>query len=383
MFYRTIQFPTEGSFFLFGARNTGKTHLIRHRLAGPEVLYLDLLLPELSEELSLHPGGLAQRVAAISGLKWVIIDEVQKIPKLLDVVHQLIESTSLRFVLTGSSARKLRRGAANLLGGRAFERRLFPLTAREMGDQFDLIEALEWGMLPRVPSLGHEARRDFLKAYTHTYLQEEITVEQIVRKLDPFRRFLRVAGQMSGQIVNFAKVGREIGSNVPSVQTYFQIIEDTYLGTMLDAFDHSVRKRQRKSPKFYLFDTGVMRALNNALTVELRPQTYAFGVAFEHFVLHEIWRLASYQGKDYQFSYLRTQAGVEIDLVVERPGEKHALVEVKSTELVTEDDVRSLARIGVDMPEAEAFCFSLDQVARKIGNVTCLPWWEGIKALGL
>ena len=133
----------------------------------------------------------------------------------------------------------------------------------------------------------------------------------------------------------------------------------------------------------YLFDTGVMRALANTLTVELHPQTYAFGVAFEHFVLHEIWRLASYQGKDYQFSYLRTQAGVEVDLVVERPGEKLALVEVKSTESVREDDVRSLAQIGTDVPDAAAFCLSLDRVARKIGNVMCLPWWDGVKALGL
>lgn len=384
MFYRSLQLPPDGSFFLFGARNTGKTHLIRQRLSGPDVLYLDLLDPELVEELSLKPGRLTERVRAASiPPKWVVIDEVQRVPRLLDVVHHLIETTPMQFALTGSSARKLRRGAANLLAGRAFERRLFPLTAREIGEPFDLRQALEWGTLPRVPSLSGDARRDFLKAYAHTYLQEEITAEQIVRKLDPFRRFLRVAAQMSGQIINYSKIAGEIGSNAPSVKTYFQILEDTYLGTTLEAFDRSIRKRQTLSPKFYLFDTGVARALTNTLTVELRPHTYAFGTAFEHFVLHEIWRLASYLGKDYQFSYLRTHGGVEIDLVIERPGGKLALVEVKSTDSVTEDDVRPLAQVAADVPDAEAFCLSLDRVPRKIRNVLCLPWDEGIKALGL
>ena len=384
MFYRLAQLPADSSFFLFGARGTGKTHLVRQRITGPDVMYLDLLDPELADELLMHPRSLEQRIrGALSPVKWVVIDEIQKAPRLLDVVHHLIETTPLQFALTGSSARKLRRSAANLLAGRAFERRLFPLTAREMGQSFVLRDALEWGTLPRVTALSAEGRRDFLKAYTHTYLKEEITSEQIVRKLDPFRRFLHVAAQMSGQIVNYAKIARETGSNIPSIKTYFQILEDTYIGTMLEAFDRSIRKRQTMSPKFYLFDTGVMRALTNTLTVELRPHTYAFGVAFEHFVMSEIWRRAAYLQKDYQFSYIRTQAGVEIDLVIERPGEKLALIEIKSTDSVMPDGVRSLQQIAQSIPDSEPYCLSLDNVARRIGNVLCLPWEQALATLGL
>lgn len=167
------------------------------------------------------------------------------------------------------------------------------------------------------------------------------------------------------------------------MQTYFQILDDTLVGFLLEPFHESIRKRQLGNPKFYFFDSGVQRALNNTLTVELKPQTYAFGAAFEHFVINEINRLQSYAKKDYRFSYLRTKDGVEIDLIIERPGLKRALAEIKSTARVTEDDVRALQQLGNDVPNSEAFCLSLDPTPKKIGAVACLPWLAGLEELGL
>lgn len=385
MFNRSINLPTNNSFFLFGARGTGKTHLLKERFEKVPNLYVDLLNPEQNETFNLRAHALSEQLAALRPeTEWIIIDEIQKAAKLLDIVHQQIESSRFKFALTGSSARKLRHGSANLLAGRAFVNYLFPLTAREIGEQFSLQTALAWGTLPRVVTLeSNEDKRDFLRTYTHTYLQEEITQEQIVRRLDPFRRFLSVASQMSGQIVNFSKIGREVGASTFTVQTYFQILEDTLIGTIIEPFHESVRKRQRGNPKFYLFDAGIQRALSNTLQVDLAPQTYAFGVAFEHFVVNEIVRLQSYAKKDYRLSYLRTKDGVEIDLVIERPGLKRALVEIKSAERVAEEDIRSLTRLGKDVKNSEAFCLSRDPTVKKIGAVKCFPWQQGLIEIGL
>ena len=385
MFNRLIELPKNNSFFLFGARGTGKTYLLKERFKERPALYIDLLDPDQNETFNLRPRTLAEQLAALTaGTEWVIIDEIQKAPKLLDIVHQQIESSRLKFALTGSSARKLKHGGANLLAGRAFVFRLFPLTAREIGEPFSLQTALAWGTLPRVMTLENsEDKRDFLRTYAHTYLQEEITQEQIVRRLDPFRRFLFVAAQMSGQIINFSKIAREAGASTPAVQSYFQILEDTLIALFLEPFHESVRKRQRGNPKFYFFDTGLQRALNNTLRVELAPHTYAFGVAFEHFIVNEINRLQSYAKKDYRLSYLRTKDGVEIDLIIERPGLKRALVEIKSTERATEDDVRSLERLGKDIPNSEALCFTCDPIPKKIGRVSCFHWQRGLTEIGL
>lgn len=385
MFNRLIKLQENNSFFLFGARGTGKTMLLKERFKAPRALYLDLLDPQQDEMYSLRPRTLLEQLAALPHeTEWIVIDEIQKAPKLLDLVHQQIEASRFKFALSGSSARKLKHGGANLLAGRAFVNSLYPLTARELGEQFSLQEALTWGTLPRLFVLsGTEDKRDFLRTYTHAYLKEEITAEQLVRKLTPFRRFLSVAAQMSGQIVNFSKIAREVGASTPTVQTYFEILEDTLIGFLLEPFHESVRKRQRDNPKFYFFDTGVQRALHNALTVELKPHTYAFGLAFEHFLINEINRLQAYGKKDYRLSYLHTKDGVEIDLIIERPGLQRALVEIKSTERVGEEDVRALQQLGKDISHSEAFCLSLDPTPKKIGAVNCLPWQRGLTEIGL
>lgn len=373
------------SFFLFGARGTGKSTFLQQYFADTPTLWLNLLDPLVEDPLARHPEGLAAQLQAQAGkVQWVVLDEIQKVPRLLDVVHQLIESTSIKFALTGSSARKLKRGAANLLAGRAFVNHLFPLTQVEMGEAFVLEDALQWGTLPKVVLLTEGIERaEFLKTYALTYLKEEIWSEHIVRKLDPFRKFLEVAAQSNGDIINYTNIARDVGADTKTVQSYFQILEDTLVGTLLPAYHKSIRKQQHQAPKFYFFDTGVKRALDNTLTVALAPNTYAFGKAFEHWVVIEAARLNDYYRKDFQFYYLRTKDDAEIDLVIERPGQKTALVEIKSTTRVDERDTRTVEAFLKDVRNAEGFCLSRDPVAKKINGVHCLDWQTGLRELGL
>lgn len=383
--YDRILKPLQHSFFLFGARGTGKTTFLKNYFKNTQPLWLDLLDPKTEDRYARNPETLLQEIEGLSGKsRWVVIDEVQKVPKLLDVAHLLIEKKRIKFALTGSSARKLKKGAANLLGGRAHVFNLFPLTALEWGKTFNLGEALRWGSLPAIAALKDEAsKQESLRAYALTYLKEEIWNEHIIRKLDPFRRFLEIAAQMNGAIINYDNLAGDIGTDIKTAQAYYEILEDTLVGILLDPFHYSIRKRQRKNPKFYFFDTGVKSALERSLDQPLTPGSYAFGRAFEHFVILEAYRLTSYLRKDFSFSYLRTKDDAEIDLVIERPGMPTALVEIKSTDRIREKDTRSLERFHKDFRKADAFCLSRDPIAKKIGSVSVLPWEQGLKELGL
>lgn len=286
--------------------------------------------------------------------------------------------------MTGSSARKLKRGAANLLAGRAFVYHLFPLTADELQGVFDLQTALEYGSLPEVWNLKEKNLIiRYLEAYSRTYLKEEVWNEQIIRKLEPFSYFLEVAAQMNGRVLNFSKIGRDIGVDTKTVQSYFQILEDTLLGFVLPPFHRSLRKRQLTSPKFYFFDTGVKRALDRTLTVPLLPQTYGFGEAFEHFVFLEMQRHNEYKKRDYRFSYLQTHDGAEVDFVVERPGKPIALVEIKSATQIQPSMVKHLESFCREFQACEPYLLSLDSTPQKIGPVRALYWKQGLRALGL
>lgn len=383
--------PSEShSFFLFGARGTGKSTYVKSHFQDEGTLFVDLLNPVEETALLRTPGLLIERIqAAGSKLRRVIIDEIQKLPKLLDLVHHQIEASKragrpLQFILTGSSARKLRRGAANLLAGRAFLYSLYPLVCQELTDHFDLRQVLQYGSLPEVFAYENPPdKRHYLETYARTYLKEEIWNEQIVRRLEPFAHFLEVAAQCNGKILNYSKMGRDIGVDTKTVQSYYQILEDTYAGYLLPAYHRSVRKRQTKAPKFYFFDTGVKRALDGTLTVDLVPKTYAFGDAFEHFILLEMIRLNSYRGKDYRFSYFRTHEDAEVDLVVERPGMPPLLVEIKSSDFVGAAELKSFAKIAKDFGSCECLCLCRDKTARKIGNILILPWQDGLRQMGL
>jgi predicted AAA+ superfamily ATPase len=385
MLNRIVKFPSGRSFFLFGARGTGKTHLLKARYAGTSAWYIDLLNPDLARRYGVQP---TQLLYELEGRRptpeWVIIDEVQKAPALLDLVHQRIESHRQNFILSGSSARKLKRGAANLLAGRAFVCNLFPLTARELGESFNLSDALHWGTLPGLLEMPEEEdKKEYLRAYANTYLREEILQEQIIRNPVPFQRFLPVAAQMAGKIINFSKVAADAGTSVPTAQSYFQILEDTLLGFLIPQFHESVRKRQRANPKFYFFDCGVQRALADELNVSLSPQTGHYGYAFEQFVINEIYRMQSYLRKDYRLSYIRTGAGVEIDLIVERPGLSRAAIEIKLATAISRSDIHSLLALGKHIPNCSLFCFSSDPVPKVIDGVQCLPWQQGLTEIGL
>lgn len=384
MFKRLLK-PLSRSFFLFGPRGTGKTTFLRSFFGDRQPLWIDLLNPQVEDRYARAPEALIQEVEGFKGrLEWVVIDEVQKLPRLLDAVHLLIEKKRVKFALTGSSARKLKRGDANLLAGRAHVLHLFPLTAVELDRAFDLTAALQWGGLPAVARLDDPLeKKEFLRAYALTYLKEEIWSEHIVRRLDPFRRFLEIAAQMNGEIINYDNIAGDVGADIKTVQSYYEILEDTLVGLLLDPFHLSLRKRQRKNPKFYFFDTGVQKALARTLDQPLTPSSYPFGAAFEHFVILEAFRLNHYARKDYRFSYLRTKDDAEIDLIVERPGLPTALVEIKSAERVNEDSTRTVERFHKDFGRSEAFCLSRDPVAKKIGSVSALPWARGLQELGL
>lgn len=271
-----------------------------------------------------------------------------------------------------------------MLAGRAFINHLFPLTAMEMGDTFDLTAALQWGTLPKTAQLATgEERQGFLQAYALMYLKEEVWAEQLVRRLDPFRKFLEIAAQCNGAILNYSNIARDVGVDVKTVQSYFSILEDTLTGFLLEPYHRSVRKQQRQSPKFYWFDPGVKRALDHTITQEVIPNTYGFGKAFEHWVILEAVRMNAYRRKDFRFSYLRTKDDAEIDLIVERPGAPTALIEIKSAEYIDERSTRTVEIFCKDIGRAEAFCFSRDPHRKIIGKVAVLPWQEGLREIGL
>ena len=385
MFPRLLQTSRRNSFFLFGARGTGKTTWIRDAFDPDASLYVDLLDPEVEDRYRRSPGRLESQVRALPpSVEWILIDEVQRAPRLLDVTHRLIESTGKRFVLTGSSGRKLKRGASNLLAGRAFVYSLYPLTVAELQDAFDLDDALRWGTLPKIYSLDSaEEKRAYLRAYALTYLREEIVAEQIIRRLDPFREFLEVAAQSNGTIVNYANIARDVGADPKTVISYFSILEDTLVGSLLPAYHRSIRKQQSANPKFYYFDTGVKRSLERTLDVPLQPGTYEYGKAFEHFVITQILHLSRYRYPDWRLFYLRTGAGVEIDVVIERPGMPAALIEIKSSDRIDERDVRGLARFIGDFTSPLALCISRDPTRMRTDGVLCLHWREGLEELGL
>jgi len=381
MFPRLRRFSNKRSFFLFGPRGTGKSTLLKHRFSQNECFWLDLLDSSIEDRFLRNPNELYAIVKALPDeIKYVIVDEIQKVPKLLDEVHRLIEETEKIFILTGSSARRLKRDGANLLAGRAFVYHLHSFSCFELKDQFDLEEALHWGTLPRIFNLDEETEKnEFLRSYADTYLKEEIWNEQIVRKLQPFRRFLEVAAQCNGTIINYANIARDVGVDDKTIKEYFSILEDTMIGFFLEPFHNSFRKRLVGKPKFYFFDPGVVRSLSRRLSVPLIPKTAAYGEAFEHFILLEFIRLGSYFQADYRFSFIRTVSDVEVDLIVERPNKPLLCIEIKSSEVLDAISIRSFIKITREIPNCEAIVLSQDRFMKTFDHVNCYPWKQGIE----
>ena len=312
--------------------------------------------------------------------KYIIIDEVQKVPRLLDVVHNLLETINKIFILTGSTAGKLKQGHAHLLAGRAFVYNLYPFSYLEIEKKINLNDVLQWGLLPKILSLKTEtSKTQFLQAYAHTYLKEEVWSEQFVKNLDPFRNFLEVAAQMNGKIINHSNISRDVGVDDKTIKKYFSILEDTLIGFSLHGFKHSFRKRLNTKPKFYFFDTGVKRALTQTLTLPVKEGTSAFGEAFEHLVILESIKLAAYFKSEYKFSYLRTKDDAEVDLVVERPGKPILFIEIKSSTQVKKESLRTFINLVNDFKACEAVCFSNDPYEKIIEGIKIFHWEKGIK----
>lgn len=309
----------------------------------------------------------------------IVIDEIQKVPKLLDIVHDLIENTSKIFVLSGSSARKLKKTSSNLLAGRAFVFNLSALTFEEMGESFDLQMALTWGMLPKIYQFHKDTQRaNYLKSYAHTYLKEEVWAEQFIRELGPFRYFLEVVSQCNGKIINFSKISRDVGVDYKTVENYYSILEDTLLGFFLQSYDGSFRKKISKAPKFYLFDTGVTRALSRMLSVPVREKTNYYGDLFEQFIVCEIKKFINYYKDEYRITYICTKEHQEIDVIVQRPGQETLLIEIKSSNDVQPEQLKALANLKDEIPNSIAICFSRDKNKKAYGDITVWPWRDGI-----
>lgn len=389
MIRRLVNPSQSMSFFVFGARGTGKSTWLREHFAADAHLWIDLTDPAVERRYARRPEILLEEWKALNAHRqktsqepvWVVVDEVQKIPVILDVVHVGIERLKIKFALTGSSARKLKRGAANLLAGRALTYKIYPLTVTELGDTFQLADYLHWGGLPMLLQLPeHSDRKKYLQSYIDTYLREEIQIEQLVRKIEPFRMFLDIAGQMNGEIINMAKISREAGIDPKSGERYFEILADTLVGFYLPAFDRSVRKAQLQHPKFYFFDVGVARGLRGELSSSMEPHTGSFGRAFEHFIIQQIKALNDYFDQDFRLSYLRTKDDNEVDLVIQKPSGETLFCEIKSTDRPEHLSCGPLIKLAQD---AGATPIVICRTERPFAQGTLLfwPWQEALRQL--
>ena len=381
MLHRSLNLPLNRSCLLLGPRQTGKSTYMRAALP-PDAWSVDLLHTRDTLRYLRDPGLFhAEAQAHIErGTGTIFIDEVQKVPGLLDEVHALMERFGTRFLLTGSSARKLVRGGANMLAGRAAIRHLHPLTFQEIGPQFDLGRALLYGTLPPVVTAADEAATDILRSYGDTYLREEIQAEAVVRNLGGFARFLDIAAAQSGDILNYSAVGRDAGLATRTVQEYFQILEDTLLGFRLDAWRNSPRARLLGHPRFYLFDTGVTNALARRLTAG--EDRAALGRMFEQWVVLETLRWIDYHQDEARMFYWRTNGGAEVDILIEKHGSLRAAIEVKHRPNVGSADtsgLRSFAEAHPGVPRA-VVCTAPEEL--KIGETLVLPYARYFERLG-
>lgn len=371
---RITSLPPRGSFLLFGPRQTGKSTLIDMRY--PHAVWkVDLLLSELFLAYTKDPSQF--RLEALEKIRrervqTIVLDEVQRVPALLNEVQALIQQTSCQFILLGSSARKLKRGGANLLAGRAVERRLFPFITKELQGAFSLDEALVFGTLPPVVGRSRQDKIDFLSAYVHTYLREEIQSEGLARNLGGFARFLDVAAAQCGDLTNYSAIGRECQLPTRTVQSYYDILEDTLIGLRLEPWRRSVRKRLSAHSKFYLFDLGVTNAIARRLTGGL--DAVLRGRLFEQWVVLETARLLHYQYREARLFYWRTNHGAEVDLLIEQHGRLRAAVAIKATSHIAGTHLSGLRAFREEYPKAPCLLVCTAARAFELDRVHVLPW---------
>jgi predicted AAA+ superfamily ATPase len=373
-FFNPVEESKKRSFFLFGPRQTGKTFLLNRLF--PKAPYYNLLLSNVFFQLSQRPMRIREEILAHLARgtlnQPIIIDEVQKLPLLLDEVQYLIDSAAVHFILTGSSARKLKRGGANLLAGRARTHFLFPLVTKEISD-FDLNRALNYGTLPSI-YLSEEPWED-LTAYCGTYLQEEIQSEGAVRRIENFSRFLETAALSNGELLNFENVAGDCAVPPRTVREYFYILEDTLVGTMLRPFRRTRKRKSVSSAKFYFFDVGVGNVLAKKRNVV--PKSESYGKVLEHFVFTELRAYLSYANDERELSFFRTTSGQEVDFII---GNEVA-VEVKASDNVTFRDLRSLQLLQDEIPLRHKIVVSTERAPRRVGDIEILPVLTFLKRL--
>ena len=366
-----IENRLDEAMFLFGGRQVGKSTLLRERF--PKAVYIDLLNSEVRNRFRQHPEEFRESLLRLPPETLVIVDEIQKVPDLLDEVHWLMVNNGLFFILSGSSARKLKKSGANNLGGRAIPETLFPLVSAEIPD-YDLERAIQNGMIPRHYMVANARNR--LKSYIELYLQEEILEEAAVRKVDDFVRFLEVAAISDCEILNYDNVATDCGVSANTVKAYYQILCDTLLGFEVPAYRKVIKRKLTKSPRFYFFDVGIANYLTGRH--HLAPKTPEYGHAFEHLVLQEIVAYLGYKNSDEELTYWHTYDDVEVDAVI---GDARVAIEIKSTETVQASHKKGLAEFAKEHPNTRQVLVSRDRISRRSGEVDLFYVMDFFKAL--
>lgn len=352
------------SLFLWGARQTGKSTLLKKLY--PDALWFDLLLADVYQRLVNNPAIIRETVLANPEKTTVIIDEIQRIPELLNEIHWLITHTKTQFIMSGSSARKILRSGANLLGGRALRYELFPLISQEIPD-FDLLKALNNGLLPR-HYLATNPKK-MISAYVGNYLRDEIIGEAKIRNATVFSQFLEAAAFSNGEMVNYTNIAAECGVSSPTIKEYFQIIQDTLVGRFVPAYQKKPKRRVITAPKFYFFDVGIVNFLLKRGKIEMG--TEVFGNAFEHFIYQEVYAHSSYSGLDYEISYWRTASQIEIDFVL---GKHEVAIEVKASNNINSRHLKGLKSFMEEYKVNHSILICNEELPRKQGDIWILPW---------
>ena len=344
--------------FLFGARQTGKSTLLKERFKG--AIYYDLLNPNVRRAFKLNPNSLWEALQDKASGTLVIVDEIQKVPELLDVVHSLMVEKGLFFILSGSSSRRLKRSGANTLGGRAIPETLYPLVWPEVTD-FQIDRAVQNGMIPRHYMVEDATKR--LSGYVKVYLDEEIREEGEVRELDAFERFMEVAAICDGEMLNYANIASDCGVSAKTVKSYFQILYDTLIGYEIPAFRKEIKRKVVQAARFYYFDVGLANYLMGRHN--LKRGTDDYGHAFEHYVIQEIIAYKGYNDKRDNISYWHTYDKKEVDIVI---GNAKVAIEIKSTEHIETKHKKGLKAFSEEYPECRLILVSLDPITRKSGD---------------
>lgn len=369
--YKQLNEESESSIFLFGARQTGKSTLLRQQFS--DAIFIDLLDSELRTRFKRRPSLLYEMLRDKVAGTIVVIDEIPEAPELLNEVHRLISEKGIIFVLCGSSARKLKRKGYNTLGGRAFPCYFYPLVSAEIPD-FNLDRALLHGMLP-THYLSDNPHR-LLSAYVDVYLREEIREEALVRNLNSFHRFLEIAALTDGEMVNYSNIASDCGVSAQTIKGYFGILEDTLIGYMIPAFTKKIKRKLVQAPRFYFFDVGLTGHLLHRNSIERGTPSY--GHALEHFIIQELVAYIGYNHIDEQLSFWRTHTGIEVDAVI---GDARIAIEIKSAEEIHPRHLKGLKSFGDDYPNSRRILVSLDRICRRNDDVELIYVYDFLKML--